>query len=247
MKTYLINLDRSPDRLSVMTDRLKAIDVTFERVSAIDGINLETKEFVVDVPNALYPYTLTAGEIGCYLSHRKCWQKIVDSGEDWGLVLEDDCIFQPCASQYLTNTNWIPKECKLIHFYYTTQRAAYTDKTIKLPNGNVLFRVRVSLPVGAYAYLMSREAALTALKLSKTILEPVDNYLFGVFSPYPNQINSWRLQGCILKPCLDVNTTITGRKKKAQSLYCLHPGRLMKKALIKYTQIKMAKIMQYLY
>ncbi len=35
------------------------------------------------------------GEIGCFLSHRKVWQAIVDSGAAVGLVFEDDAVIDP--------------------------------------------------------------------------------------------------------------------------------------------------------
>lgn len=246
MKTYLINLDRSSDRLGVMIDRLKTIGIAFERVAGIDGIKLKPEDYSVNAPNPLYPHPLTPGEIGCYLSHKKCWQQIVDSKEDWGLVLEDDCIFQSSASRYLTNLNWIPAGCKLIHFYYTAKRPAYTDKTISLEDGNTLFCARVSLPVGAYAYMMSREAALLALKLSETISEPVDNFLFGVFSPYPKLMPSWRLKGSVLVPCREIGTTIQGRKNKKNSLYSIHPKRLFRKFKICVMRMKLSPISHYL-
>ena len=59
MKTYLINLDRSKDRLAVMTERLAAIGVTAERVSGIEGSKLDLSSFDIEVPNPSYPRRLT--------------------------------------------------------------------------------------------------------------------------------------------------------------------------------------------
>lgn len=245
MKTYLINLDRSIDRLEVMKERLSAIGVTVERVPGIDGSKIDITSLSVDVPNPSYPRTLTTGEIGCFLSHRKCWEKLVESGDDWALILEDDCIFHPSASRYLTSINWIPVGCQLIHFYYTNKAKVYTDRLIDLPDGNRLFRAKVSLPVGAYAYYISKEAARIALELSQTIYEPLDNFLFGVFSPFPRRIDSWRLHGSVLEPCREVQSTIPGRKVKAFSWYKFHPLRLFNKLRIKWLHHSLQAIEHY--
>ena len=69
-------------------------DFEFERVNAIDGSKLKHNElkhhYDVDLNRRQYHSVLTLGEIGCYLSHRKVWQKIVDEHLDFALVLEDD-------------------------------------------------------------------------------------------------------------------------------------------------------------
>ena len=247
MKTYLINLDRSKSRLEVMTERLATIGISFERVSGVDGSKIDISSLSVDVPNPSYPRALTPGEIGCFLSHRKCWQKLVDSGEDWALILEDDCIFHSSAARYLGSTEWIPEGCQLIHFYYTNKAKVYTDKLINLPDKNRLFRAKVSLPVGAYAYCMSREAALIALELSQTIYEPVDNFLFGVFSPFPKRIDSWRLEGSVLVPCREIESTIPGRKTKAFSWYKFHPLRLINKFKIKRLRRELQALEHFLF
>ena len=37
-----------------------------------------------------YPFPLSPGEVGCFLSHRRCWQRIVDADWDYALIVEDD-------------------------------------------------------------------------------------------------------------------------------------------------------------
>jgi GR25 family glycosyltransferase involved in LPS biosynthesis len=39
--------------------------------------------------------TMTRGQIGCYMSHRRAWQRVVDSKEESALILEDDCCLKP--------------------------------------------------------------------------------------------------------------------------------------------------------
>ena len=96
-KTFLINLDRSPQRLADAKKQLDALDMSFERVSAADGSQLTPEEracFDKNTAQKRYHYDLTWGEVGCYLSHLKCWQKIVDEKLDYAIILEDDLHLQ---------------------------------------------------------------------------------------------------------------------------------------------------------
>ena len=246
MKTYLINLDRSRDRLAVMTQRMSEIGIAAERVSGVEGAKLKADSINTAIPNYKYPRSLTRGEIGCFLSHRKCWEIFVQSGDDWALILEDDCIFHKAASRYLTNIDWIPSGCQLVHFYYAKSAPVYSDKTVKLADGNHLYRTKISLPVGAYAYFISREAALKALELSQVIEEPVDNFLFGIFSDFPKATDIWRPQGAVVLPCEEVQSTIPGRQMKSFSWYQLHPKRLFNKLKVKYLRKRLQPYKQFL-
>ncbi|MDN4503023.1 glycosyltransferase family 25 protein [Alteromonadaceae bacterium BrNp21-10] len=93
-KTLLINLNRSQDRLTHCTEQLQSAEIHFERIEAVDGEMLtqsaERSRFNADLNQQNYHKNLNSGEIGCYLSHRKVWQKIVDEKLDFAIVLEDD-------------------------------------------------------------------------------------------------------------------------------------------------------------
>ena len=76
-KIFVINLDRSKNRWLESQNQLNGCEV--ERVSAVDGAKLEAELLNACFDEGLnrqrYHKVLTSGEIGCYLSHRKVWQK----------------------------------------------------------------------------------------------------------------------------------------------------------------------------
>lgn len=246
MKVYLINMDRSADRLEIMQQRLSALGLEYERVSAVDGSKLsaEDKKSVAS-PNWRYPYSLTLGEIGCFLSHKKCWSNLVNSGDDWALVLEDDSVFHPKAKDYFQPTDWIPDGVELIQFSFTPD-TTFSDKTITLPNGSHLVRVKHSSPCGTYAYLISRKAAKRALELADLVEGPIDNFMFGMFFDFPKEISNWRLQECVVRVIDDVAPTITGRgpTNKTNNLYKIHPLRIIEKIRIWCARVLMTKVTQ---
>ena len=104
-KTYLINLDRRPDRLERFMKSFEASDVNkiqLTKISAVDGGELDiSKVPLSEVARGELKqiettgfrskhYQLTRGAIGCYLSHVKVWRDIVDNGHRHGLIFEDD-------------------------------------------------------------------------------------------------------------------------------------------------------------
>jgi glycosyl transferase, family 25 len=93
-KILLINLDKSKERLALCDKRMIAAQLSYERISAVYGADLDTTQIDQHYSKHLgwrsYYKELNVGEIGCYLSHRKAWQKIVDEQLDFAIILEDD-------------------------------------------------------------------------------------------------------------------------------------------------------------
>lgn len=249
MKVFLINLDRSKDRLISITESLNHLSIPFDRVSAVDANKISSEELYscVHSPSLNYPRVLTRGEIACFKSHQICWQKLVDSNDDWAIILEDNCEFAKTSKKYLSSLDWIPSNCELIHLSYTVNKLFYQDE-IKLQDNNSLIRTECSSPMGTSAYVISRNAAQRALELSQTISEPVDNFLFGMFSDFAKEIPCWRTKVCAIRRA-DVTTVITGRVReksaaKHSSLIAFHPLRLLKKIRISIRHHQLRKTQQ---
>ena len=96
---YLINLDRSPERLQTMDARLKRLGIDYRRITAVDG---QTVEFTSRECNAR-KYCLAHGrlrveptEIACYASHVKALASFSRfPSASHALILEDDITFAP--------------------------------------------------------------------------------------------------------------------------------------------------------
>lgn len=89
---FLINLDRATDRLARAAQALRAESLTFERVAAVDGaqLNPATYQAMTAASVGAYHDRLTPGELGCYLSHVHVLTRIVTQALPVSLVLEDD-------------------------------------------------------------------------------------------------------------------------------------------------------------
>jgi glycosyl transferase, family 25 len=122
-----------------------------------------------------YPFPLAPGEVGCFLSHRRCWQKIVEQGQDYALIAEDDLS--------LDSALW-PKVLELIRSH------ADADTFIRIPAKH---RERPVLDVGrsgraklflprviglqTVCQVVGRNAARRLLAASETLDRPVDSFV----------------------------------------------------------------------
>jgi len=93
-RCYLINLDRSSDRLEAMHAHLTQLGIEYERVPGIDGAKLDEATFQKHTRINRYYKPLRRGEVGCYLSHNKALQCFLDSDAPYALILEDDAQFE---------------------------------------------------------------------------------------------------------------------------------------------------------
>ena len=97
MRAFLINLDTATDRRAFMEKALASTSFLVTRISAVDGRTLPQPLEGYD--EALYHRrhgrTTKPGEIGCYLSHVKAWRAFLESGDDHGLIVEDDLVLGP--------------------------------------------------------------------------------------------------------------------------------------------------------
>lgn len=95
---YLINLPKDVARAAHMHNQLEALGLLahLHPMAATYGRDLsaaETARYYSPEMNARqYHLPLSAGEIGCYVSHLNTWRAIVDSGAPAALVLEDDVL-----------------------------------------------------------------------------------------------------------------------------------------------------------
>jgi len=101
-RCYLINLDRSPERLEAMHAHLSVLDIAYERVPGVDGAALDEAQFRQYTRENRYYKPLRRGEVGCYLSHNKALQCFLDSNTPYALILEDDARLDSDACTVIT-------------------------------------------------------------------------------------------------------------------------------------------------
>lgn len=98
MKTYIINLKRSVNRKNYINRLIEPYSLFQpEFIEGVDGkmLSEEERNKLFDSKKARMRYgrACNPGEQGCTLSHQKCYHKLLDSTDQYALILEDDITF----------------------------------------------------------------------------------------------------------------------------------------------------------
>ena len=172
MQSLIIHMPSATARRANV-DRLLATLPDAQVVQAENGAGLDSAPGNLQRPH--YPFAMGAGEIGCTLSHRKCWQYIVDSGDDYALIAEDDLQVDPPI--------W-PNVMALIAAYMTP------DHFIRLPakareiaaqdiarDGVARLFLPKVIGLQTVCQVVGRNAAQRLLDATTTLDRPIDTFL----------------------------------------------------------------------
>lgn len=201
-KLFIINLNRATERWQRVCEILDKEGVDYERIEAIDG---QREEAVCEantefpVPYSKWFRPLTRGEVACSLSHRKAWQRIVELGLPYALILEDDFILQANDWQLALNRVLASQQT----FDLVKLSRAEEDKLTKVKPLTDKYYLAKSypIPIDAVATLVSKQGATKLLDGIKKIHRPVDfefknywEYDLQLYSIYPNLFTQVELE-----------------------------------------------------
>lgn len=176
MPIYVINLKSRPQRKERAEKELDKHSIKYKFIEAVDGskLNRATLESNNIIKNNGSFRELRKGEIGCYLSHLECWKNIVESGNEYGLVFEDDVVLddnfvnkfnEMFAS--VKNKDWdiicLGRRCQQ-YFKNCTKGKTVSDATY-YPE---------TLGYGTYAYIIKTSVINKLFKTTYPIMKPID-------------------------------------------------------------------------
>jgi glycosyl transferase family 25 len=166
MRAVVINLDRSTDRLAAFRAQAERIGLTFERLPAVDAAQ-------IDFGRGL----LKPGEIACFESHKVAWRMLVESGEPWLAVFEDDVCLTDEIVALVGRDDWIPPGTDLVKLE-TMGEVDLAPTALPAPAGKV--HRLYSTHLGSAGYVISRAWAAHLLRASEGYVLPVDWLLFDL-------------------------------------------------------------------
>lgn len=164
MQTWVINLDRAPERLARISAQLQRLQLPFTRLSAVDARAMSPEQRRL-LDEAAYcrkhGMTPVLGELGCYLSHVEVMRRFLASDAQFALVLEDDVLLRnslPAVLQGLMAHagRWDAVKLSAVH-------RGTPVRVLEVAPGHHL-AVMLSRVTGSSAYLMNRKAAAAWLK-----------------------------------------------------------------------------------
>jgi glycosyl transferase family 25 len=191
-QVFLINLDRHPDRLKHMSEALDGFGLPFERVKAFDGLKIDADEIRKWVPGPGTFRMLSPAEVGCFLSHRACWQRMLDLGLPAAVIFEDDVHFSDDAGAYLTDLDWVPPDADIVRAETWLSRSVIDRQPVVEVRARSVHRLR-TVQYGLAAYIITRAGAEKALRLTETFRDTTDDFLFNTDTPYAQEFVTYQL------------------------------------------------------
>jgi GR25 family glycosyltransferase involved in LPS biosynthesis len=155
----VINLDRRTDRWESTKKTLDTAGITqYERFSAVDGQTLQmTPDIKMLFRNNDFNYR--QGVIGCAMSHMKLWRQLVDSKDDYYIILEDDIELVENFKEKLNVTlhHILQNPCTELCFLGYSLWSGKPEKNNDYPY--LTDMSKDSYMGGLYGYLISKSAA----------------------------------------------------------------------------------------
>ncbi|SHI43926.1 Glycosyltransferase involved in LPS biosynthesis, GR25 family [Shimia gijangensis] len=178
MHSLIIHMSSSIERRENV-DRLLSDLPNAQVIEAVDGRLPEVQTSVDLRPGDLhdphYPFAIKGGEIGCFLSHRACWQKIVDENWDAAIVAEDDLAIAPdrlAPLMKLLARNSTP-DC----FIRIPPKDRETQATVTDREEDMALFTPYIIGLQTTAQVVGRNAAQRLLAATQTLDRPVDTFL----------------------------------------------------------------------
>jgi glycosyl transferase, family 25 len=159
LQTWVINLDRAPERLARIAAQLQRLALPFTRLPAVDARALDDEQRSA-LDEAAYRrkhgMTPVLGELGCYLSHVQAMHNFLASPAAFALILEDDVLLHDSLPAVLRGLMarpgaWDVAKLSAVHSGTPVRYA-------QVAPGHHL-AVMLSRCTGSSAYLLNRHAA----------------------------------------------------------------------------------------
>ena len=171
----VITLRRSTARAPQVQRIIDRCPVPCEIWDASDGTQMSDEQIAAVYQPRLhmphYPFKLRPGEIGCFLSHRRIWKKMVDESIQQLLILEDDIEMLPNFDQSLQHAIETAPRDGYVQFQVRSLRVVSESES----RSDQLRLVKPTVvPLRTSAQLVTLGAASRLLHFTEVFDRPVD-------------------------------------------------------------------------
>lgn len=189
---YCITLDRRSDRWQRFTSQTVAAGLHVKRWSAVDGqtidiesderISVFTKRNIIEKTRRSHEELDSIGGIGCALSHINLWKKLVESTDEYMLIMEDDAAV---PADFVEKANKILATSSMLRNPSTWDvwmlGGAWKAEESDIANYKINSKLEPIMKLGGFflihAYVINRRAAAIFLKSCYPIQAHIDHYM----------------------------------------------------------------------
>lgn len=218
---YIINLNRDKQRYENIIKQLKLntkINTKITRIEAVDGQQLTPKK---------HKGRLTKNQAGCYYSHMKALEQMINDNVSIAIILEDDVTLTNLFSYLPEYILALPKDLDVCWIGnsrgkwprdpcspYPIPSYDHEDEMIQV--NNFLWKLptiptKDNHPVGGYGLLCTRKGAMTMLSVAREnhLHDPIDM----VYVKHP-ELEKYMTIPSIVTHCYDFGSNITNENTK---------------------------------
>lgn len=164
MRIYVISLERSQTRRRRIAAALAERQLDFEFVDAVDGRALtsgQRRELIDQAAVDRYPNWLTDPVLGCTLSHRNAYERLMRSGARCACVLEDDAVIADDFPELLFSfeSNAVPDEVIQLHVRSFKPCQLKTSTAVQLGRYRIMEAVDPRQVISSVGYVIGVDAA----------------------------------------------------------------------------------------
>lgn len=226
LRIFVINLPRSVERRKAMERQLSRFGRSVEFFPAIEGATLR----LGNAPE-IRDSSLSAGELGCYLSHVEIWRRIVRDSIEHALVLEDDVTLDDELMSVCEQILSAPLRFDLVRLSRLCEAVGKPMAT--LPCGRQLL-LPSKAPDGTQGYLVNREGAE---RLLDTIATPSAAIDFRLNQYWENKLRVLLLREPVVHHDASMESTISA-SGRAEIYTSLPPLKRLVRSLAKRNALR---------
>lgn len=164
LHTWVINLDRAPQRLQRISRQLDDAALAWTRIAAVDGRALTAEQRAAldaDTYRRRHGMEPAPGELGCYLSHVAAMRAFLGSPHAFAVILEDDALLTPALPAVLQGLVANPGRWDMVKL--SGVHSGTPQRVLEIAPGHWL-AVMLTRCTGSSAYLVNRRAAESYLR-----------------------------------------------------------------------------------
>ena len=181
---FIINLKKDNARKEHMKDLCQRFNLEAEFIEAVNGKELSQEEidsiYSKDEAICEIGRELSLGEIGCFLSHKMIYQRMIDDNIEEALVLEDDIEFDKDLLLILNQIKTINDKWELILSGHHTESSRNRETLCSIwQQKYIVGKYKLARPCepayGTYGYIINKKGASKLLKQLK-LIKPIDHF-----------------------------------------------------------------------
>ncbi len=173
---FVISLKHSAERRQAMAARLDPLLIRYSFFDAVDGSAFDPQNLPAYDPlrrRLFFGKDLTAGEMGCLLSHRAVYQYMADHGIPVAVILEDDALLASDLPEAVGLLMDAPVPWDVIRFL-GRDKVYKNSRDVKKLNSVYTLTRPAGTPGGTYGYMLNLKAARRFARHMQKNWLPVD-------------------------------------------------------------------------